>query len=243
MACFVLVHGGFFGGWCWAKVAPKLRLKGHEVYTPTLTGFGERSHLLNRDIGLSTHVDDIRNVILFEELRDVILLGHSYSGMVIGSVADRIPDRIRHLIYLDAFIPEHDKTMSDIQLKESRTLFEEMVNKGGDGWMLKPLLPDSNTLGVTDKDDILWLKSKLTPLPYKSLIDPAELTNSEADKIPRTYIYCTDKSARDSFESFALRTKSDPKWRYRELHTGHSAMITAPKELCEELSLIAVLES
>jgi pimeloyl-ACP methyl ester carboxylesterase len=238
MACFVLVHGGFFGGWCWAKVAPKLRSKGHEVYTPTLTGFGERSHLLNREIGLSTHVEDIANVILFEELFDVILLGHSYSGMVIGSVADRIPDRIGHLIYLDAFVPEVGKSMSDIQLNKSRDMFKEMVVETGDRWMLKPLSPDSDTLGVTDKNDIQWLKSKLTPLPYKSLIEPSKLTSPEADNIPRTYIYCTEKSARDSFESFAQRTKIDPKWRYRELSTGHSAMITAPNRLREELLLV-----
>jgi pimeloyl-ACP methyl ester carboxylesterase len=238
MACFVLVHGGFFGGWCWAKVAPKLRSKGHEVYTPTLTGLGERSHLLSREIGLSTHVEDIANVILFEELFDVILLGHSYSGMVIGSVADRIPDRIGHLVYLDAFIPEHGKSMSDIQLNKPRGMFKKMVDKTGNGWMLQPLSPDSDTLGVTDKKDIQWLRLKLTPLPYRSLIEPAILTNPAAENIPRTYIYCTDKSARDSFESFAQRTKIDPKWRYRELNTGHSAMVTEPNRLCKELLLV-----
>ena len=238
MACFVLVHGGFFGGWCWAKVAPKLRSKGHEVYTPTLTGYGERSHLLNSEIGLNTHVDDITNVILFEELNDVILLGHSYGGMVTGSVADRIPDRIRHLIYLDAFIPIHGKSMSDIQLNKSRNMFKEKVDDKGQGWMLKPLSPDSDTLGVTDKNDISWLKSKLTPLPYRSLIEPAKLTNLKADKIPSTYIYCTKKSVQDSFEIFAQQTKNNPKWRYRELTTGHSAMITEPNGLCEELLLV-----
>lgn len=238
MACFVLVHGGLFGGWCWAKVAPKLRSEGHEVYTPTLTGFGERSHLLNRDIGLNTHVDDVKNVILFEDLHDVILTGHSYSGMVIGSVADRIPDRIGHLAFIDAFIPENGKSMTDIQINSSRELFNKIVNEEGDGWLLKPLSPDSDTLGVIEQDDIRWLKSKLTPLPYKTLIDPATITNPEAEKIPRTYIYCTDKSAPDSFKAFAQRTKSNPSWRYREVHTGHSAMVTAPQKVSDELLLL-----
>jgi pimeloyl-ACP methyl ester carboxylesterase len=238
MACFVLVHGGFFGGWCWKKIAPKLRSKGHEVYTPTLTGFGERSHLLNREIGLSTHVEDIVNVILFEGLYDVILLGHSYSGMVIGSVVDRIPDRIGHLIYLDAFVPEHGKSMSDIQSNRSSNMFKKMVDENGDGWMLQPLSPDSDTLGVTDKEDVQWLRSKLTPLPYRTLIEPAVLTNPEAGNVSRTFIYCTEKTSRDSFESFAQRTKIDPGWRYRELHTGHSAMITAPNRLSEELFFV-----
>jgi pimeloyl-ACP methyl ester carboxylesterase len=228
----------FFGGWCWAKVASKLRALGHEVYTPTLTGLGERSHLLNRDIGLNTHVEDVVNVILFEELNNVMLLGHSYGGMVIGSVAERIPDRIGHLIYLDAFIPEHDKSMTDIQVDKYRNMFKNMANEKGNGWVLNPLSPDSDTFGVTNKDDIKWLKSKLTPLPYKTLIDPATITKIKADKIPRTYIYCTDKSVRDSFHSFAQRTKNNPTWRYRELHTGHSPMVTAPKRVCEELLLL-----
>ena len=241
MACYVLVHGGFFGGWCWSKVAPRLRIKGHEVYTPTLTGFGERSHLLNREIGLDTHVEDVVNVILYEDLHDVILLGHSYSGMVIGSVADRIPDRIGHLVYLDAFIPENRKSMTDIQIKSSRELFRKMVDEEGDGWLLKPLSPDSNTLGVTEQSDVEWLKSKLTSLPYKILIDPAKITNPKADTLPRTYVYCSDKSAPDSFQAFAQQTKNNPNWRYTEVHTGHCAMITAPRRVYEELTLIGTL--
>ena len=105
MATFVLVHGAWHGGWCWKKVAPLLRSAGHEVYTPTLTGLGERDHLLTRDIGLDTHIQDIVNVLEYEELTQVVLVGHSYGGMVVTGVAERAHERLRQLVYLDAATP------------------------------------------------------------------------------------------------------------------------------------------
>src|SRR4051794_36628721 len=108
MATFVLVHGGSHGGWCWTKLTPLLRTAGHDVFAPTLTGLGERVHLLSRDVGLSTHITDITHVLEYEDLRDVVLVGHSYAGMVITGVAAQIPDRLRHLVYLDACFPFGD---------------------------------------------------------------------------------------------------------------------------------------
>ncbi|MBV9253581.1 MAG: alpha/beta fold hydrolase, partial [Actinobacteria bacterium] len=114
MATFVLVHGAWHGGWCWRKLTPLLRAAGHEVFTPTLTGLGERSHLGHPDVGLATHVGDVAQVLWYEDLSNVVLVGHSYGGLVIGGVADQAPGRLKHLVYLDAFVPEHGRSMLDL---------------------------------------------------------------------------------------------------------------------------------
>lgn len=114
MATFVLVHGSSHGGWCWKKIIPLLRKYGHEVFAPTLTGLGERSHLVSKDIGLDTHILDILQVLIYEDLDNVILVGHSYGGLVVGGVAEKVPDRIKRLVYLDAYIPQDNKSAFDI---------------------------------------------------------------------------------------------------------------------------------
>ena len=113
MTDYVLIHGAWHGSWCWARVRRLLAAGAHRVFTPTLTGVGERSHLLSRDVGLDTHVADVANLMIWENLRDIVLIGHSYGGVVARHVADRMPDRIRSLIYLDAFVPENGKTLFD----------------------------------------------------------------------------------------------------------------------------------
>ncbi len=122
-ATFVLVHGAWHGGWCYARVAGLLRARGHTVFTPTLTGQGERAHLLSGSINLSTHIEDVLGVFAFERLDDVVLAGHSYGGMVITGVADRIPERIRALAYLDAFVPENGQSLFDIYIPATRSAF------------------------------------------------------------------------------------------------------------------------
>lgn len=239
MASFVLVHGGFFGGWCWARVARLLRQAGHDVHTPTLTGFGQSSHLLSPEIGLETHVLDIVNLLKFEDLREVILVGHSYGGMVVGLAADRVPERIGQIVYLDAFVPENGKSMSDIQLGAPRKLFRELVDSRGEGWYLPPVSPDSDTLGVVGDEEAEWMARNLTPIPYKTLIDPAELKGELPDHIRRSFIYCTVKTAAGSFKAFAEKAKNDPDWRYSEIVSGHSAMVTAPEAVSRELLALA----
>jgi pimeloyl-ACP methyl ester carboxylesterase len=122
---FVLVHGAWHGGWCWKKVTPLLRAAGHEVFAPTLTGLGERSHLLTRDVGLDTHITDIEQVLEYEDLRNVVLVGHSYAGMVITGVGDRAADRIGQLVYVDAFLPEHGKALTDYSLRAFPPITDE----------------------------------------------------------------------------------------------------------------------
>ena len=141
MTTFVLVHPAWFGGWCWRKVSPVLRARGHEVFAPTLTGLGERAHLASQKVGLEMHVEDVANVLEYEDLRQVILVGNSSGGMVITGVADRMPERIAHLVYLDAFVPEDGQSMLDIIPAERRPLMEALVQKEGSGWLLPRFAP------------------------------------------------------------------------------------------------------
>ena len=157
MSTFLLVHGAWHGGWCWKRVTPLLRAAGHEVFTPTLTGLGERKHLMSPDIGLDTHVQDVVGVLEYEDLRDVILVGHSYAGMVITGVAGRTPERIAHLVYLDAFVPEDGKSLMDYQPPEMAELFHEGTRTEGEGYKLPAVIPPE-VFGVTGEADLAWLR-------------------------------------------------------------------------------------
>jgi pimeloyl-ACP methyl ester carboxylesterase len=235
MARFVLVHGAFYGAWCWERVIPLLRARGHEVFTPTLTGLGERAELLSPAIGLQTHVDDVVRFLHYQNLQEVILVGHSYSGMVVGSAAHRAPERIAHLVYLDAFVPEDGKSLSDIQSERFRKALLELAQTQGEGWKIPALDPGSETLGVTDERDAEWLRSKLTAHPFRTLIEPAVLGNPKAEGIPRTFIFCTGNPPDGSFPRLARELKGRPDWKYMEINSSHSAMITAPEALAEKL--------
>jgi len=227
MTTFVLVHGAWHGGWCWKKVVPLLRAAGHAVYTPTLTGVGERAHLRSQNVGMATLIQDIVSVIEYEDLEDVVLLGHSYGGMMVVGVSDRIPQRLSHLVFLDALVPENGqslKTMSPDYYKELKALHDA---EGGD-WYAP--VPDWN-FGVTDPEDLKWLRSKLTPAsPLPTLEDPITLTNPQALALPRTYILCNENGVKSGFAGFA-ESASAKGWRVVEVNTGHDAMISAPEEL------------
>ncbi len=233
MADYVLVHGAWHGGWCWGRVTPLLRAAGHEVFTPTLTGLGERRHLMSPDIGLETHIQDILGVLAYEDLHDVILVGHSYSGMVVTGVAYRVPDRIAELVYLDAFVPEDGKALVDYQPPQTRELFMEKTRTEGEGYKLPALIPPE-AFGITDEADLAWVRPRMDPHPFKTKLDPVRLADPRGAGIPRTFIRCTDP-ADPPFAQFAQRVRSDGSWRYLELATGHGAMITKPRELADLL--------
>jgi pimeloyl-ACP methyl ester carboxylesterase len=230
---FVLVHGAWHGGWCWKRVLPLLRALGHEVFTPTLTGLGERQHLMSADIGLDTHIQDVLGVLEYEDLRDVVLVGHSYAGMVIAGVAEKAADRITHLVYLDAFVPADGKSLADYQPPEILQLFQESTRKDGEGFKLPCVIP-AEAFGVTAGDDLAWVRPRLNPHPLKTKLDAVRLRNPKAAQIPRTYIYCNDPAV-GPFGQFAERLRHDRSWRYAELATGHDAMITAPAKVAELL--------
>jgi pimeloyl-ACP methyl ester carboxylesterase len=234
LATFVLVHGAWHGGWCWKRVTPLLRAAGHEVYAPTLTGLGERAHLLSRDVNLDTHIADIVNILDYEELTDVILVGHSYAGIVIAGVAAKRPERLAHLVYLDAFVASDGQCLLDLHTPESTTAIQARVLAEGEGWRLPPA-PGAR-FGVADEIDGAWLASRLGPQPYATFTQP--LCLGAAPPPAATYILCTEPGG---FRRHAERVRDAPGWRYRELATGHDAMVTQPRELTDLLLEVAAL--
>jgi pimeloyl-ACP methyl ester carboxylesterase len=231
MATFLLVHGAWHGGWCWRRVVPHLRASGHEVFTPTLTGLGERAHLLVPEVGLDTHVKDVLGVIEYEDLNEVVLVGHSYAGMVITSVAEAAPDRLAHLVYLDAWVPTDGQATFDLMPSETRDSLREAARVSGGGVSMPPIFP-LEVFGITDEADARWVGSKLVSHPLKSYEDPAKLASGAARRLPRTYISCTGNPALGAvFRPYAEQARTDEGWRHRELATGHDAMVTMPREL------------
>ena len=178
MSTYLLVHGGWHGGWYWRRVTSILREAGHEVFTPTLTGLGERAHLLSPEIDLDTHIRDILGVMKYEDLHDLILVGHSYAGMIITAVAEQSVERLRHLVYLDAFIPQNGESLIDVIGADFAAIFHERVQVDGDGWRLPPL--PLEVLGITEEADKLWISPKLTDQPFKAFSQPVRLQDEAA---------------------------------------------------------------
>lgn len=232
-ATFVLVHGAWHGGWCWKKLTPLLRAAGHDVFTPTLTGVGKRAHLLSPQIGLETHIADVSALLEYEDLRNVLLVGHSYGGMVITGVAEVAAPRLSHLLFLDAFVPQNGQALLDT-LPDHGASVRKIAEESGDGWKV-PI--GKATFGVTDEADVEWIASRLTPQPLRTFEEPVRLTNPAALALPRSYILCR-KDEPTLFDSHAQRVKSEG-WGYYELLTGHDAMITVPEGLARILLEIA----
>jgi len=235
MATFVLVHGMWHGGWCWRRVVPPLRYAGHAAYAPTLTGLGERSHLRGIAIDLNTHIQDVVNVIEFEELRGVLLVGHSLGGTLAQAVAERVPERIAHLVNIDGPRAVDGKAFRDL-LPELWEEFRQRAQAEGDPDWISP--PQDWTFGVEDPADVRWLRSKLAPHPLRTWETPIALRNPAAEGIPRTYIVCTGGSTP---EAIAAHKKAwhAPGWHLETLATGHDPMITMPHELVELLRALA----
>jgi len=229
---YVLVHGAWHGGWCWARVAERLVDAGHRVFTPTQTGLGERKHLLNPAITPETFVDDIANVLEAEELNDVILVGHSFGGHSVCGVADRMPQRIRHLVFLDASLPESGKSAFDQTLPDLREARIKAALEFNGGLSMPS--PSAAVFGVTDPDDAAWVERRMTPHPLATYNLLAVLKNPIGNGVPATYIRCVAPAfANTASGAEYARSRSD--WRYLEIATGHDAMVTAPAELTEML--------
>jgi pimeloyl-ACP methyl ester carboxylesterase len=241
---FVLVHPAWHGAWFWKKVVPLLRQKGHLVFTPTLTGLGERSHLARPEVGLDVHVTDVVNVMTYEDLRNVVLVGHSSSGSVITGVADRAPAQIARVIYLDAFVPEDGQGVLDLITPERRQMMEALVRTEGNGWLLPRFAtPPWETIvrdmwGVTDEDDVRWMLDRLGPTPFGHLKDPVQRRNPSAEKLPRAYIRCR-QFANPRFDQHARMAQENAQWRYRELAAPHHAPVTMPDKVTDLLLELA----
>lgn len=228
MTTFVLVHGAWHGGWKWRYVAPILRGAGHEVFTPTLTGLGERAHLARPGIDLDSHVQDVVAVLETEDLRGVVLVGHSYGGMVVTGVAERCPERIGRLVYLDAFVPENGKCLLDYverAVPERAARFREEGERTG---AVTP--PPSATWGLVKPEHVVFATPRENRHPFRCLTQPVRLANPRARELPRTFVYCSSP-ATGSFDQFAQKYRSDPAWRFHELKTGHDCMILVPHEV------------
>ena len=239
MATFVLVHGTMHGGWCWKKVGPLLRAAGHEVFTPTLTGLGERAHLAHAGIDLALHVQDIVAVLEYEDLRGVVLVGHSYAGMVITGVGGRAPDRLAHLVYLDAGVPRDGEAGLDLFAPAERAAMRARVAAEGEGWRLPPGR-EERPWGVSAEEDVRWLRSRLTAQPFATFTQPLRLANpAGVAAVPKAFIWCTAAPPAQWRDIARQRAGSEPGWRSYTLATGHDAMITAPGELADLLSAIA----
>lgn len=230
---YVLVHGTWHGGWCWRKVADRLRDQGHRVFAPTLTGLGERHHLINYpDISLDLFVQDIVNVIEAEELKDVYLVGHSFAGPIVIGVADRVPDRLKRVVFLDAAILQDGQTFLDTIAPEAREARLKTVQEVGGVKILPP--PKAAAFGVTDPDDTAWVERRLVPHPLASYTTPLKLAHAPGNDLPVTYIRCV-KPIYHGMDPGGAYAKAQASWQYLEIESGHDAMVIEPEKLTEML--------
>jgi pimeloyl-ACP methyl ester carboxylesterase len=238
VATYVLVHGGGTGGWIYQRVARLLRRAGHEAHCPTLTGLGERSHLLGPDVDLNTHIADVVNVLRYEDLGDVTLAGHSYGGMVITGAADRALDRTGRLVYLDAALPRHGESLVDVAPAAMAGARSGLRIVDGVELVLVPE-ERSDTGGVTDAGDLAWLQPRLTPHPWKTFEQPLVLENEQAVRqLPRAIVNCTPTLLLGIQPARERLFDADRVW---EIDTGHRLMVTEPEAVAEMLEQAALV--
>jgi pimeloyl-ACP methyl ester carboxylesterase len=231
VATIVLAHGGWSAGWAWKKVRPLLAAAGHQFFGPTYTGLGERAHLAAPSNDLDTHIADVLGVLHYEDLRDVVLMGHSYGGMVASGVADRARERVAQLIYLDAFVPADGQALIDlVPGAEGERLLGSVET--GDGWRVtpNPIPPD------TAPEDVAWISKFRLPQSVKCFTDPLRLNAPLT--LPRVFIHCTRYADKKPFAQFAKRAQIEAGWRCYDLDASHSPNVTAPNALVALLQRI-----
>jgi len=230
---FVLVHGAWHGGWCWRRVVDLLAAKGHKVYAPTLTGLADRSHLMSRDIGLATHIADVVNLIKWERLEDVVLVGHSYGGFVISGAAEEAASAIAAIVFLDAFVPESGNRLVDVTAPATREAIMAAVANDD-----VAVAPRPAAFFRVNENDRAWVDALCTPQPLATLIDKVTLTGAR-ERVPRkAYIRAADYP-NPAFDAAFARLKSDPAWRAYEVPCGHDVMVDMPERLAEILLEVA----
>jgi len=226
---FVLVHGAWHGGWCWRRVADRLHGGGHAVFTPTLTGLGERSHLMRAGIGLDTHIADVVNAITWEGLNDVVLCGHSYGGFIISGVAEKIAPAIRSIVFLDAFMPRDGESVRELTGPAVREAIDASLQRGDPG-----IAPRSAEAFGVNPADRAWVDRLCVPQPIATVTDKIRLTGT-VDRIARkTYVRAVSY-ANPGFDRALGAIRSNPSWRTYEVACGHDVMVDAPDRLCEIL--------
>jgi len=250
MANFVLVHGAWIGGWVWRDVAGRLRSAGHEIYTPTLTGLGERVHLGHAGVNIDTHITDVVNVMEYEDLQDVILVGHSYAALVVQGVADRAPERLAGLVYLDSAPFPNGLGMFDLFSPEGRAETERVIEGAGEGWKLPfpgiDELGEMASLAGLDDRALELMAARATPQPAETFRQPVSVTREFDGSYSRTLIACTeDFLSIDVIEKGIasgeplFQPLAEPDWTFHEIHTGHWPMLSTPAEVTSLLLDIA----
>lgn len=237
MATFALVHGSNVGGEAWRHVVPLLKAAAHEVFNPTLTGLGDQAHRLTPEVDLHRHVEDVASALDQHDLSDVILVGHSYSGLVITGVVEQVPERIRHLVYLDAWAQQDGRAISELAPAVIQAGKEPDV-AGDRGWRWQMPNPEATlkAWGIVDEEELQWWLRQIQPHPLKTFQQGIVLGNPVALVVPKTYILCTAGKGADSpFLKFAEHAKTAPGWSLREIPTGHLPMSTTPMQLVDLL--------
>jgi pimeloyl-ACP methyl ester carboxylesterase len=230
---FVLVHGAWHGGWCWRRITDRLTQHGHTMFAPTMTGLGERTHLMSGTITLAMHITDIVNVFKYERLSDVVLCGHSYAGFVISGVAEQVPGAISSIVFLDAFLPENGQSCAEINRPGVKESVAALAAKGEIG------IPGraAEAFGVNEKDRV-WVDSLTGPQPLKTFSDPITLTGARERIAKKTYIRAKGYD-NPAFDRALARCKADKSWRVYELASGHDVMVDQPDRLTEILLEVA----
>ena len=222
---YVLVHGAWHGSWCWQRVRKSLQDAGHQVFTPTLTGLGERCHLNSSAVSLSTHIADVVNLLRWEDLSDVVLCGHSYGGMVITGVADRIPERIRALVYLDAFVPEDGECLFDLAPEHAQHM-RLQAHTAGSGWNVLPILAEHFNVNLRDAG---WVNAQCTSQSIASFEEHIRLNWVPSHTHDATHILATGW---DNSPFLAAHERAKAKgWKTRTVTCGHEVMLDHPGEL------------
>jgi pimeloyl-ACP methyl ester carboxylesterase len=226
---FVLVHGAWHGGWCWRRVADRLERKGHKVYAPSLTGLGDRSHLIGTRPTVTTHIDDIANIVRFEDLQRVVLVGHSYGGIVISGVAEKTEKQIASIVFLDAFVPPNGATVMSMSRQGLRDSVNAAIKRGDLGFP-----PASAAYFNVNAKDRAFVDRKCTPQPIGTYGDPVKLTGARERIAKKAYIRAKGFNS-GGFDAIAARLRSDPAWNVHDMPCGHDAMIDMPDRLTELL--------
>jgi pimeloyl-ACP methyl ester carboxylesterase len=230
---FVLIHGTWHGGWCWRRVSDLLAAKGHKVYAPSLTGLADRSHLLTRDVNLSTHVTDVVNLFKWEELKDVVLVGHSSAGLVITPAVEQIGAQVSSIVYLDAFVPKVGDSLISLANPGPRKALEEAVARGD--LVAKPV--PSAAFNVNEKDRA-WVDAKCTPHPLAAVVEKVAASGAYEKIAHKTYIRATGSKS-PIFDETLAKLKTMSGWKTYEVASGHDVMVDQPDRLTEILLEVA----
>ena len=232
MGTFVLVHGSWHGGWCWSRLTPVLRSGRHDVYAPSLTGLGDRSHLAGPEIGLTHHVEDVASLLVYEDLHDVVLVGASYGGCVISGVAATIPERVRHMVFVDGLVPEAGQSCFDL-MPGVRVGFVESSRAAGSEWAVPA--PPPEFFGIVDPADVEWARARLTAMPLRTHDEPLP-TMAPSPSLPGTYVRC------DQFVGFDAQMEPARRRGYAIVHVdaGHDVQVTDAPSLAKLLLPLAL---